>query len=120
MRVVLDTNILVRANAKTSGPARRLLLSVAAPPHTLLLSSFLLDETERVLAYPRLRSRWRLSQRDVEEHIEFLYRVSELVHAGPIRSVVSEDPYDDAVVQTAVDGRADKLCTLDNHFMSRR
>ena len=38
MRIVLDTNILVRANAKARGPARELLqLIVGSPDHVLLL-----------------------------------------------------------------------------------
>jgi predicted nucleic acid-binding protein len=49
MRIVLDTNILVRANAKARGPARELLLLIVdSPEHTLLLSPFLLEELERV------------------------------------------------------------------------
>jgi predicted nucleic acid-binding protein len=42
MRIVLDTNILVRANAKAKGPARALLLLIVkSPEHVLLLSPFL-------------------------------------------------------------------------------
>jgi predicted nucleic acid-binding protein len=49
MRFVLDTNILVRANAKAKGPARELLqLIVESHDHVLLLSPFLLEELERV------------------------------------------------------------------------
>jgi hypothetical protein len=49
MRIVLDTNILVRANAKVRGPARELLqLIVGSPDHVLLLSPFLQQELERV------------------------------------------------------------------------
>jgi predicted nucleic acid-binding protein len=56
MRIVLDTNILVRANAKAQGLARQLLqLIVDSPEHALLLSPFLLQEVERVLDYDRVR-----------------------------------------------------------------
>ncbi len=55
MRIVLDTAILVRANAKASGPARRLLEQIALGQHELILSPFLLEETERVLNYPRIQ-----------------------------------------------------------------
>ena len=57
MRIVLDTNILVRANAKAKGPARELLqVIVDSPEHVLLLSPFLLMELERVLSYDRVRA----------------------------------------------------------------
>ena len=56
MRIVLDTNILVRANAKARGPARELLEIIAnSPNHTVLLSPFLLDELERGFSYERVR-----------------------------------------------------------------
>ncbi|MGA9625013.1 MAG: hypothetical protein WBL65_17660 [Bryobacteraceae bacterium] len=52
MRIVPDTNILVRANAKAKGPARELLpVIVNSPEHVLLVSPFLLMELERVLSY---------------------------------------------------------------------
>jgi predicted nucleic acid-binding protein len=63
MRIVLDTNILVRASAKARGPARELLqLIVASPRHVLLLSPFLLQELERVLSYERIRTLSKLTE----------------------------------------------------------
>jgi predicted nucleic acid-binding protein len=41
MRVVLDTNILVRANPRAGGSARALVAELArSPEHTLILSPF--------------------------------------------------------------------------------
>ncbi len=87
MRIVLDTNILVRANVKARGPARDLLLTIAYSEHVLITSPFLLREVERALAYPRLKKLWRLSLPDIQEHLQFLVRISELVHpviASPV------------------------------------
>jgi putative PIN family toxin of toxin-antitoxin system len=116
MRIVLDTNILVRANVKTQGPARNLLLKIAYSDHVLIASPFLLREVERALAYPRLQKLWRLSLKDIQEHLQFLVRISELVHPliGP--PVVLTVPNDDPVVYAAVYGKADVLCTLDRDF----
>jgi len=51
MRVVLDTNILVRANPKTSptGLAKGLLLMFLTPPNLLVLSPAILAEAGQVL-----------------------------------------------------------------------
>lgn len=49
MRIVLDTNILVRASAQAIGPARELLLLIAKSPDDLLLSPFLLQELVRIV-----------------------------------------------------------------------
>jgi predicted nucleic acid-binding protein len=62
MRVLLDTNILVRANPRAGGSARALFAELArSPEHTLIVSPFLLEEVERVLAYPRLQALWPLT-----------------------------------------------------------
>jgi putative PIN family toxin of toxin-antitoxin system len=116
MRIVLDTNILVRANIKARGPARDLLLKIAYADRILIISPFLLREVERALAYPRLQNLWHLSSQDIQEHVQFLSAISELVHPIIEAPVVLRDPHDDAIVYTAVYGKADVLCTLDRDF----
>ena len=121
MRIVLDTNILVRANTKARGPARELLqLIIASPEHTLLLSPFLLQELERVFSYERIRMLSKMSDEEVGEYLHYLRAkdATEVVFPGPSPRVVPADPDDDAVVHTAVVGRADALCTLNRHFFS--
>lgn len=113
MRIVLDTGVLVRASAKSKGPARELLLAIVNGPHELITSAFLLHETERVLRYPRLLERHGLTDAEMDEHVEYLRRVSEVVGAVVREPVVLSDPDDDPVLYTAVAGRADVLCSLD-------
>ena len=116
MRIVLDTNVLVRANIKVRGPARELLLKIAYSEHVLITSPFLLREVERALAYPRLQKLWRLTLQDIQEHVQFLVKISEVVHPSFETPVVLKDRDDDPVVYTAIDGKADVLCTLDRDF----
>jgi len=119
MRIVLDTNILVRANTKARGPARALLqLIVESPKHTLLFSPFLLQELERVLDYQRVRAATKLSDEEVAEYLRYLRvkQITEMVFPGPAPRVVIADPADDPVVHAAVVGKADTLCTLNRHF----
>lgn len=117
MRVVLDTNILVRANIKARGPAREVLLKFISGNHVLITSPFLLREVERVLAYPRLQALWRLSLQDIQEHVQFLANVSELVHPVIGAPVVLTDPNDDPVIYTATCAKAEAICTLDSDFL---
>jgi len=119
MRIVLDTNMLVRAHAKATGPARELLqLIVSSPEHTLLLSPLLLQELERVFGYERVRSVTRLTEAETDEYLSLLRskQVTEMVFPGEAPRLVPSDPGDDFVVHTAVVGRADALCTLNRHF----
>jgi len=100
MRIVLDTNILIRANAKARGPARELLqIIVASADHTLLLSPFLLEELERVFEYERVRVASKLTDQEVAQYLSFLRarNISEVVFPGPAPRVVPSDPDDDPV-----------------------
>jgi putative PIN family toxin of toxin-antitoxin system len=119
MRIVLDTNILVRANARAKGPARELLqLIVNSTEHVLLLSPFLLKELERVFEYDRVRTATKLTDEEVAEYLSYIRarEVSEIIFPGPAPRIVPSDADDDPVVHTAVVGRAEILCTLNRDF----
>jgi len=119
MRIVLDTNILIRANAKARGPARELLLLIVnSPQHVLLLSPFLLKELERVFEYDRVRSATKLTNEEVAEYLSYIRarEVSEMVFPGPPPRIVPSDADDDPVIHTAVVGQAEILCTLNRDF----
>jgi len=116
MRITADTTILVRTNAKATGPARELLDTIQACGSVLVLSQFLLDEVERVLKYPRMQAVYALSDAEIRQHIEYLRSFSEIVAPAEGPPVVLNDPNDDPVIYTAVAGAADVICTVDRHF----
>jgi predicted nucleic acid-binding protein len=97
-----------------------LLLVVAAPEHTLLLSPFVLQELERVFGYDRVRSATRLTEEEIIEYLRYLCskEVSEIVFPGTAPRIVPADEDDDPIVHTAVMGRADALCSLNRHFFA--
>ncbi|HXK05545.1 MAG TPA: PIN domain-containing protein [Verrucomicrobiae bacterium] len=100
MRIVLDTNILVRAAGDEHGLAGRLLQEIIAGPHILVTSPYILSEIARVT--------------------EFVNRVgdaAEIVLTTTPDPVIVGDPDDDPIVQTAVLGRVDCLCTRDAHVL---
>ena len=104
MRVVLDTNILVRANPKVSprGLARDLLLIIVAGPHVLILSSAILVEVQRVLTYPHVQARWPLGKEAIEQSLAFLEAASVLVELPKVSPAIVSDPDDDPILQTAI------------------
>jgi uncharacterized protein len=118
VRVVLDTNILVRANPKASpqGLAHDLLLTIASGPHVLILSPAILIEVQRVLAYPHVQARWPLSAETREQYLALLEAVGILVDLPKIFPAIVSDPDDDPILQTAIVGHADVLCTRDVAF----
>jgi uncharacterized protein len=118
VRVVLDSNILVRANPKAfpQGLARDLLLTVVSGPHVLILSPAILVEVQRVLSYPRVQARWPLREGAIEQYLAFLEAAGFTVELPRVFPAVVSDPDDDPILQTAIVGRADVLCTRDEAF----
>jgi len=121
MRIVLDTNVLVRAHAHQTGPAREVLRIITSGPHLLIVSPFILEEVDRVLRYPRLQARWPLSNEEIEEYVAQLDQRSLVVAVpGSPGEALSPDPNDDPIIHTARIGRANLLCTLDRHLRRSR
>jgi len=119
VKIVLDTTILVRANEHSQGLARALLLSIVDSRHTLLLSNEMLHELSRVLRYPRLQTFYDLSEDLVYDYVVFLRRSSEIVPLNPFVTAPIRDVNDVIVMQTAILGEADILCTKDDDFFAK-
>lgn len=98
------------SGASPQGPALRL-LDLILSAHVLVLSRFILDEVERVLLYPRLQARYRITASEVARFTEKLADVAHMVEPVIARPIVLSDPDDDAVLYKAAAGRADVLCT---------
>lgn len=116
MRAVLDTNVLVRATRNAKGPARELLQQFDTDEHVLIVSNLILVELLRVLNYPRVRAMHRLTDEECQEFIRSLHDAAEVVTVPAVPGGVSPDPDDDAIIQTAIQGKATVLCTLDRHL----
>lgn len=119
MKIVLDTSILVRANEHSSGPARKLLLKIISSEHNLILSNEMLRELAKVLRYPRLQRFYDLSENLIFVYISFLRRSSEVVALNPLVPAPIRDVNDIIVMQTAIIGEANILCTKDEDFFQK-
>jgi putative PIN family toxin of toxin-antitoxin system len=116
VKIVLDTTILVRANEHSQGLARELLLTIIDSEHRLILSNEILNELARVLRYPRLQTFYDLPETLVYDYVAFLHRSSEIVALNPLVMAPIRDVNDVIVMQTAIIGEADVLCTKDEDF----
>lgn len=117
MRVVLDTNVLVRAAMSPHGPAALLQALLLQPEHELVVSTWLLQEVEDVLCRPRLRAYHQFDDARIRQIILDLDAFAARVVIGPHPGIiVKDDPKDDPVVLTAMAGEADVICTLDSHL----
>jgi putative PIN family toxin of toxin-antitoxin system len=116
LRVVLDTNVLIRAHERGSSRARGVLNALHQPAHKLIVSNELLKEVVRVLRYPRFQNIYGLSEQALFDYKQYLETVGECVGLDIPYSAPLRDPSDLMVLQTADVGRADLLVTADPDF----
>ena len=109
MRVVLDTNALIRAHGRASTRARRILEELAQGGHDLILSNEMLAEATKVLRYPRFQALYGLTDADFLDYTQFLQSISHLVALDPQYRAPLHDPNDLIAIQTAERGEADIL-----------
>jgi putative PIN family toxin of toxin-antitoxin system len=116
MRVMCDTNILVRAVISPYGAAAEL-VRIVAKDHSLVTSSYVLAELLEVLRRPKIRRLHKLSDAKIRRVVSRFYKLASLVSLpSPLPVVVPLDPKDNPIVMTAVAGQAEVLCTLDHHL----
>lgn len=116
MRVVLDSNILVRSFVSSGGLARDLLLATFAGVHTLILSNEMLVEVARVLRYPRLMAAHGKNEETIYDFTGWLRQAADMVTIDPFMRAPIRDRNDVIVMCTAVSGEADALCSADRDF----
>jgi putative PIN family toxin of toxin-antitoxin system len=116
VRIVLDSNILIRSFARSRGLAHEVLLALLASDHTLILSNEMLVEVARVLRYPRLRMVHGQNEEAIYSFTGWLRDAAELVVLNPLTLAPIRDRSDMFVLQTALNGEADVLCTGDRDF----
>ncbi|HCS48494.1 MAG: putative toxin-antitoxin system toxin component, PIN family [Candidatus Aminicenantes bacterium RBG_19FT_COMBO_58_17] len=112
-RVVLDTNVIISALLFRGLPSRLIPLWQKGKM-TLLVSSQVLKEYLRVLAYPR----FELAAQEIKSIIEVeLLPFVEAVRVESKIRVIAKDPSDDKFLELAVDGKADFLISHDKHLL---
>ncbi len=82
----------------------------------MLLSNEMLYELAKVLRYPRMLALHGLSEKRIYDYIGFLREAAEIVVPDPLLVTPIRDVNDTVVMQTAVIGEADVLCTKDRDF----
>ena len=112
VRVVVDTNVLVSALIGDGKP--RNLIRELLEEHTMILSRQMLAELADVLA----RGKFNVRSSQVDKFLASLIRKSKIILVSSRFKVVSEDPDDDIVLNTAYTGKADYIVTGDRHLLA--
>lgn len=112
MRLVLDTDVMVAAIRSDSGTSRQLLVAGLQRRCELLISVPLIIEYEAVMTRPEHLTASGLTVTDINALLDAVVTI-----ANPVRLVflwrpALKDPNDDMVLETAVNGQADRLVTF--------
>ena len=116
MRVVVDTNILVRALIKPQGTVGPVLLRLRQGEYTLLYALPLLEELVDVLKRPRIRKKYGLSEQDIQTAVSLILLQGEAVVPNE-RIIACRDPKDDKFLEMAVAGKADVIVSGDEDLL---
>ena len=116
-RTLLDTDVVVAAVRSDRGASRVLLTAALARRYTVLASVPLMLQYESVLTRPEHLAAAGITLADVGILLDALAAVVEPIRISYLWRPVLTDPGDDLVLETAVNGRADIVVTLNRrHF----
>jgi putative PIN family toxin of toxin-antitoxin system len=112
LRFVLDTDVLVAALRSDRGASRQLLITALDGEIEVLASVPLLVEYEAVLTRPEHLKASGLTAKQMNEVLDAVAKVSIPVHLRFLWRPQLKDPADEMVLETAVNGGADRLVTF--------
>lgn len=117
MRITFDTNVLVSAFISRDGTCADIIDLVSTFEGVrLVLSQEILSEFGEVVRREEVRSRLKYSEEDVIQFEEAVRGVAEVIEVRSSYRIIKEDPDDDVVVNTALDGRSQYIVSGDRHL----
>ena len=110
-RVVVDTNVSVSALIN-NGKSRKLVLKLLEE-HTVIISSQTLAELADVTS----RDKFSVTNSQVDKFISIMVKKATMVPVSSIPKVILQDPDDDIVLTTALNGKAQYIVSGDKHLL---
>jgi len=114
VRAVFDTNVLISSLIR-SGKPRLLWNKVIKGEIELIISREILSEFNNVARRPKLRR--YVSLKRLRRFNLVLIRRAEIIEVRTHLPQITEDPDDNVIVETALDGRADYIVSGDKHLL---
>jgi putative PIN family toxin of toxin-antitoxin system len=112
MRLVLDTDVVVAAMRSDQGASRQLLLAALDRRVVALASVPLMLEYQAVLTRPEHLEKIGVTIEEIDVVLDALAAVVEPVALRFLWRPQLKDPADEMVLETAVNGNADRLATF--------
>ena len=111
-KVVLDTNILISALG-WEGKPKEIFRKALNSEFELIISNQQLDELRRVINYPKFDFTYQQKAR----FLAIILEVAKVIEVSGNLDVISEDPDDNIILETAVDAGADFIVSGDEHLL---
>ena len=118
-RIVIDTNILVRAILTPKGNPAKILKLVLEGKLNLIISLAILEETQQVLRYPRLVKLMQKNKITRKKVYDFLEKMSKVAVITPDKleiDAIPDDPADNKILACGLEGEADFIISGDHHL----
>lgn len=112
MRVVFDTNVYIAA-ALQSGLSTEVVEIIAKNlDFTIIVSLEILTELEE-----KLRSKFHWQEEDIERFLIKIRKFTKITEISEKIAIITRDPDDNTILETALAGDADMVVTLDQDLI---
>lgn len=108
LRIVLDTNVLVSAILRDGKPRKLFQMGIDGK-YQILISKEMTDELAKLLHRPK----FKITVEEIVRIVSVLKVTGEHVDVTSTLQVVSRDPDDNIIINTAFDGNADYIVSGD-------
>jgi putative PIN family toxin of toxin-antitoxin system len=117
IRVVLDTNVLLRALVNRASRSREVVAACETRKAIAILSKPLLDEYRRVLIHLQERDE-SITQFAIQAQLRKLQYLGEYVRGVNVSFPFSRDPTDAKLIELAIEAEATHIVTYDADLLS--
>jgi len=111
IKAVLDTNVIL-SSIFWKGKEHEVVKKGLEGAYVLVTSKDIVDEVVR-----KLRDKFKFPEDKIGELLVLLKHFCEIITIKTRLKIVTEDPTDDKIIETAVDGNADFIVTGDKHLL---
>jgi hypothetical protein len=118
LRVVVDTNIFVSSLLSTTGAPAHVIDAWRMRKYLLVMSEPLIAEIQSVLSSARIRLKYSIDSKDIEEIVMLLRREALMVPGREnLPGAIPADPQDEIILACALEGEADFIVSGDHHLL---
>ena len=117
MKVVLDTNIWLSAIV-WRGESTKIIEAAINKKIEIIISEEILSEIIDVLNRAKFKDFTEDKKEKIEDLIRVILSISKLIKIKTKIDIINEDPKDNIILETAIDGKAEYIISYDNHLIN--